>query len=176
MPAEIDLEQPRLRVDDDTGTVVVPLGDAGDRIGHVEIDHDEGRRQPVATPIVVVYETGRGGLWRLGHAYCPKRLAGPYAEAVIPPAVVGRIPAPVHADGAQPAAARLVEGVETNGELLAVLEGLDQPAEIGQGGHGPAIDLRYHRRTRYPGTGEYVAGTRQVDAPRRDVQVTCLLV
>ncbi len=169
-------DQAALGVDDQAGAVIVALGNAGNRIRHVEGHHRQRRRERGQQRILVLRKLRRADFRILGSRPCHQVAAVPDALGIVALAVVRGEPTPVHAQRAQVAAVGIVHRDVADGRPVAVAE-LRQPRlHVGQVLHLMVVHVRDHRTARDAGRAEYIARACDIHAAHRDIEVTGLLI
>ena len=173
----IDDDQAALGVDDHARAVVAALGDARDRIRHVEVDQHERRREPIDDRIGRLREAGRRRLRRLRVAVVRPRRARPRAELRRRACTTrAGIPAPIHAHHAPLRRVRIVDREEAHRRALAVLAAPRRPARNRRASAiSLAADFGDHGAARHAGRAEHVTGIGDVHAADRHVDVARLL-
>ena len=172
----VDHHQAPLGVHDESGAVVVLLGHAGNRVRHVERDHDQGGGQPVDALVAGLREF-RGGRrharWRRPRADLD---AGPDPERVVALAFARRKPAPVHAHHLELLGTGILERHIADGSARAVGEAGKSRLEFRQRVNRLAVEGAEQRAARNARAAEHIAGIGDVDALDGHVVVACLLV
>ena len=171
----IDHDQTALGIGDHARAVIVALGDARHRIGHVEVHQHERRRNAIDDRIGALDEARGRRFRRISLAVLSPRRTRPHAARVIALAGARREPATVHADHSPLRGRWIVHGREPQRHSLAILERSHRCLELSEIGNRFAADLADHGTARNGRSTEHITGIGDIHALHRPVQMTCLL-